>query len=99
MTPSEILAAIVTVSAIVGGGAKWIFVVIRADQTAMALKEAEARIELSQRLHDEIRLLRVDLSVMHKEKKLYLRRIYQLEAFIHSKPGMDLPIMEGWPPV
>ena len=98
MTPNEILAAIVTLTAIVGGAVKWVFVVIRSDQSIAALKEAEARIELSQRLHDEIRLLRGDLVLMHAEKKLFLRRIYQLEAVIHAQPNMTLPIMQGWPP-
>lgn len=98
MTPNEIFFAIITVLGLIGGATKWIFVVIRSDQSEMALKEAEARIELSQRLHDEIRLLRVDLSLMHKEKKVYLQRIYQLEAFIHKQPGIELPIMKGWPP-
>jgi len=34
---------------------------------------------------------------MSKEKQIYLRRIYQLEALIHLNK-LEVPHMEGWPP-
>lgn len=94
---------------VLGGAIKWLFMYVdtqqkitlgntEALQRVTALNEANARTELSARLHDEIRVLRVELSDMRAEKRLYLRRILQLEAFIHAQPGISIPPLDGWPP-
>ena len=68
----------------------------KADQAAR--RELEARTELSERLQMEISSLRQELEKVRGENALYLRRIYQLESFIHLQPGIDIPRMDGWPP-
>jgi hypothetical protein len=83
---------------VVGGGAKWLLSYINAKDIASALREAEARAELSKRMREEIDVLRTALIRAQAEKSLYLKRIYQLEYVIHKQPGLDLPAMEGWPP-
>lgn len=90
--------SIVGIFAALGGGVKWLTTHLDAKQDKAALAESEARTELSNRLHEEIRVLRIELADMRAEKRLYLRRILQLEAFIHAQPGMAIPLMDGWPP-
>lgn len=80
-------------------GGKWLLTHIDALQAKASLKETQAREDLSIRLHEEIRVLRIELSETHAANRLYLRRIYQLEAFIHRQPGVEIPDMEGWPPI
>jgi len=84
---------------VLAGGAKWLLSHIDARQVKSELAEAKARTELSDRLHEEIRVLRSEVASMQSEKGLYLRRIFQLERFIHAQPGINIPEMEGWPPV
>ena len=99
MTPTELLASLSGLIVLFGGGSKWLLAHIAANAATSALKESEARSLLSEHLHNEIRILRIELAEMHIEKKLYLRRIFQLERFIHAQPGIDIPDMEGWPPL
>jgi len=88
---------------VLGGGGKWLLAHLDAKDTASARREAEAREELNTRLQDEIASLRSELLALKQERAaeltLYRRRIYQLESFIHQQPGIDIPSMEGWPPV
>ena len=83
---------------VIGGGAKWLLSHLDAKDNASARREAEAREALSIRLHEEIQVLRNEIHRNQIEKALYLRRIYQLEFFIHKQPGIEIPSMEGWPP-
>ena len=102
MTPESLtllIGALGGFLVVLGGGAKWLLSHIDAKDKASALREAEARIELSKRLHEEIDDLRTALTKVQSEKSLYLKRIYQLEYFIHTQPGIDIPAMEGWPPI
>jgi hypothetical protein len=96
---NAIIASSLAVAAIIGGGMKWFLSHVEAIQVKAALSEEKARTALSERLHEEIRILRNDLTNMHVEKNLFLRRIFQLEGFIHKLPGIDIPDMPGWPPV
>lgn len=93
-----LIIAIGGLLAVVGGGIKWLLGRVEARIAASAANEKEAREELAKRLNEEIRLLRIELVVAQKDKSLYLRRIYMLENFIHKQPGIEIPIMEGWPP-
>ena len=100
MTIAEVqilIGSIVGFMAVMGGGSKWMLAHIDAIQVKSALAEERARTELSTRLHEEIKILRYQLERLQNEKSLYLRRIYQLESFIHQQPGIDIPIMTGWP--
>lgn len=102
MTPESLtllIGALGSFLVVIGGGAKWMLSHWDAKDKASALRESEARNELSRKLNDEITALRVDLARVQSEKSLYLKRIYQLEYFIHNQPGIDIPKMEGWPPV
>lgn len=113
MTPAEINTLLGSVGAIfvaILGGFKWLLAHIAASQkqlatdiaaerVALALKESEARVELSARLHDEIRLLREEINTMHASARVMMRRIYDLEKRIHDTPGIDLPLTLGWPPL
>lgn len=94
-----LLASIGAFLVTVGLGGKWLLMYIAGKQAEAALAESTARAELSARLHEEIRLLRVELGVLHTENRVYLRRIFQLEGFIHTHPGIHIPPMEGWPPL
>lgn len=105
-----LLGALGTFLAVFGGGAKWLLnhmdqkskealASIEAAAKESAAKEEKARAELYQRLQGEISDLRNELLKVQKEKQLYLKRIYQLEYFIHTQPGIDIPTMDGWPPV
>lgn len=101
MTAQDIqllVGAFCALLALVGTGAKWLIGTLEIKYTKLALGEANARDDLSRRLHEEIGVLRLELADMRAEKKLFQRRIYMLEAFIHRQPGIDIPKMEGWPP-
>lgn len=71
--------------------------VIHAEQLAL-------RDQIQKNFEERIRFLEVELGVqreqvqeLNKERQLFLRRIYQLEAYIqYSK--LDVPILDGWPP-
>lgn len=102
MTPFDIQVLVGTalaVAAAIATGAKWLLTHVEALQSKATVVESAAREMLSNRLHEEIRVLRVELVSMHGEKKLLLRRIYQLETFIHAQQGISIPDMEGWPPL
>lgn len=94
-----LLAAVGSFLAIFGGGAKWLLSHMDAKAKESSEKEQHARQELYTRLQEEISELRSELLKVQKEKSLYLKRIYQLEYFIHTQPGIDIPPMDGWPPV
>lgn len=101
MTASEInmvVGAVLALFAAIAGGGKWLLLYINAQQAESDLAETKARGELSDRLYEEIRVLRLELSNSHAEKRLYLRRIFQLESFIHAQQGLMMPTMDGWPP-
>lgn len=83
---------------ILGGGMKWLLTHIDAKTEQARLVETEARGLLSERLNEDIRSLRTELDSLRKEKGVFLRRVYQLESFIHALEGIDIPHMEGWPP-
>lgn len=83
---------------ILGGGAKWLLSRMDAKNEAAALREGQARTELSERLQVEISHLREEVSELQKLNGLYRRRIFQLESVIHRQVGMDIPTMDGWPP-
>ena len=102
MTPESLtllIGAMGTFLVALGGGAKWLLSYINSKDIASALRELEARNDLSQRLHEEISSLREALIKGQFEKSLYLKRVYQLEYFIHTHPGISIPTMEGWPPI
>lgn len=92
-----IMAILAVIAAIVGAG-KWVIMYVDGKQAASDLSESKALTALSQRLHEEIRVLRLELAHSHSMNRIYLRRIFQLETFIHSQPGVNVPPMEGWPP-
>jgi hypothetical protein len=101
MTPSEIallLAAFGAFFATMGGGIKWLLAHIDAKTSEAQLQEVTARALLGDRLNEDIRMLRSDIAALRAEKAIFLRRIYQLEGFIHMQPGITIPTMEGWPP-
>lgn len=93
-----LLASIGTLLVTVGLGTKWLVMYITSKQAEAALAESSARAELSTRLHEEIRILRLELVGLHTENRVYLRRIFQLEAFLYTQPNVNIPTMEGWPP-
>ncbi len=102
MTPADvstILTALIGMLLVMGGGAKWLIVTVDARNAKAALDQLLAREALSNRLQEEILLLRKDINLLQVEKALYLRRIYQLEGFIHKLSGVDIPDMPGWPPI
>lgn len=102
MTADQWVPLIVAIGGLlagIGGGIKWLLGRVEARIAASAENEKEAREELAKRLNEEIRLLRIELIAAQKDKSLYLRRIYMLESFIHKQPGIEIPTMEGWPPV
>lgn len=94
-----LLAALAGLLLPVGIGARWLLSHIDGKAAASALAEAKARDALSDQLRKEIDELRGDLRRLEKDKALFARRIYQLEHFIHSMPGVNIPSLEGWPPV
>lgn len=93
-----ILGALGTLLLSLGGGVKWLMAHVDAKTSAAQLVESEARALMSRQLHDDIRQLRLELAIVRTEKAIFLRRIYQLERFIHTQPGVDIPEMVGWPP-
>ena len=102
MTPESLtllIGALGGFLVVIGGGAKWMLSHLDAKDKASALRESEARNELSSRLHEEISLLRADITKLQAEKSLYMKRIYQLEFYVPAQDGLTLPIMTGWPPL
>ena len=82
---------------VLGGGVKYLLHYLDAKDVVAELRESQARSELSNRLHDEINDLRKEVSKMRDKELIYLRRIYQLEIFIHQQPNLKIPTLEGWP--
>lgn len=93
-----LIGSVIGILAVLGAGVKWMLTHIDSVQVKSDLAEERARTDLSNRLYDEIKSLRSQLDKLVEDKSLYLRRIYQLESFIHKHPGIDIPHMEGWPP-
>lgn len=102
---------VLTLIGIIGGGfgavAKAIqWYVSRLDsktQKAMQV-ESDLRRAIEKSFEERIKGLELEIGVqrriiedMNKERQIFLRRIYQLEALIHSVK-MDIPPLEGWPP-
>ena len=101
MNPADmtlLIGAVGAFFAVLGGGAKWLLSYIESRNKESADREQAARLALSSRLENEIAQLRREIAKGQAEKSLYIRRIYQLEYFIHRQPGIDIPAMEGWPP-
>lgn len=105
-----LLGAVGSFLAVFGGGAKWLLNhmdekskealrTMEERSKESALKEERARQDLFDRLQEEISLLKNELTKVQHEKSLYLKRIYQLEYFIHKQPGIEIPAMDGWPPI
>lgn len=72
-------------------------------QRAMQI-ENDLRRSIEKSFEERIKSLELEIGVqrriiedMNKERQLYLRRIYQLEALIHTN-GIVMPTLEGWPP-
>lgn len=84
---------------VLGGGGKWLLSHIAANTLASETREQAAREELSKRMREEIDSLKLLLSKTLAEKALYLKRIYQLELFIHKQKDIEIPEMQDWPPV
>lgn len=95
---NTILMAALAVLAAIGTAGKWLIMYVDGKQAASDLAEAKAMTALSERLHEEIKVLRAELATSHALNRIYLRRIFQLETFIHGQPGINVPVMEGWPP-
>lgn len=93
-----ILGAIGTLVVSLGGAAKWILNYIDTKAKEALDNEKKARDELKQYMDKEIHELNEQLKVVHVKEGLYLKRIMQLEAYILGQKGLELPIMEGWPP-
>lgn len=106
MTPESITLLVGSLGGfltVLGGGVAWLMSHLNAKDAASALRESEARNELNRRLQEEIAGLRSELLLLKQERaselSIYRRRIYQLEFFIHQQPGINIPTMEGWPPI
>lgn len=72
-------------------------------QRAMQI-ENDLRRTVEKSFEERIKSLELEIGVqrriiedMNRERQIFLRRIYQLEAFIHATKA-DVPTMEGWPP-
>jgi hypothetical protein len=99
MTEVQILlASIGGLLVVLGTGTSWLLKHIENLQSKEALENIKARTELAERLRSEINVLRADVAQLQDVNRLYLRRIYQLESFIHQQPGINIPSMNGWPP-
>ena len=103
------LAAILTASALllgtVGVGIKWLLIrfEVRIGVGETAAKEARQKLEDRfsadiDRLGKELTEVRLTLIREQKLNAVYIRRIYQLENYIHSVPGLTIPTMTDWPP-
>lgn len=88
----------------IGKAIQWY--VDRLDKQAQADREAEGllrkKIEDSfehriNNLEKEVEDQKIIIAALHAEKLVYLRRIYQLEAYVQLNK-LDVPGMEGWPP-
>jgi predicted RNase H-like nuclease (RuvC/YqgF family) len=88
----------------IGKAIQWY--VDRLDKKAQLDRTAEAelrkKIEESfehriDNLEREVNDQKIIIAALHAEKLVYLRRIYQLEAYVQSNK-LSVPMMEGWPP-
>ena len=101
MTAAEIQILIGSIGGLIvalAAGGKWVLNYIDVVQARAAEVELRAREKLSERLYEELRVLRQELVETQATNRLCLRRIYQLEGFIHKQPGIESPAMDGWPP-
>ena len=81
-----------------GGGVKWLMAHVDAKTNEARIIESDARTLMHERLAEDIRIVRAEMVELRREKAIFLKRIYQLERFIHLLPGISIPDMEGWPP-
>ena len=93
-----LIIAIGSFLATIGYGIKWILSHVETKISAISKKEEAARELFQGLLQAEIKDQDKKIEIMGVEKALYLRRIYQLEHFIHAIPGIFIPEMKGWPP-
>lgn len=93
-----ILGAFGSFLSILGVGGAWLLNRVDAKAKQSEEQEAEARRALAESMQAEMQIMRQEIATLRAEKGLYLRRIYQLELFIHRTPGIQIPEMEGWPP-
>lgn len=84
--------------AVIGTGIKWLLGRFEKRLQDSERAARDAREALDKRLSAEIHMLRNQINVMELQKNLFMKRIYQLEGFIHKMPGVSLPDMNGWPP-
>lgn len=104
-------AEVITLVGLVGGALAAIgkaiqWYVSRSDartQRAMQV-ENDLRRAVEKSFEERIKNLEVEIGVqrkiietMNRERQIYLRRIYQLEAAMQSH-NITIPGMEGWPP-
>ena len=76
----------------------------QAKQDAIHKEQMELRDKIQKGFEDRIRSMEIELGIqrelvsqLNTERQLFLKRIYQLEAYIqYSK--LDVPVLEGWPP-
>jgi uncharacterized glyoxalase superfamily protein PhnB len=74
-------------------------------KTQRALQtEGDLRRAVEKSFEERIKSLELEIGIqrriiedMTRERQIYLRRIYQLEALIHASK-LEIPTMEGWPP-
>lgn len=92
-----VITAIGGVLLIFGAGIKWLLGQFKARLAESEKAASEARQALDLRLSAEISGLRSQVNVMEVQRIVFLKRIYQLEAFIHKLPGVEIPDMTGWP--
>lgn len=83
---------------ILGGGVKWLIAHLDAKTALMQLVEAKARADMTFMFQNEINTLRIEVEKLRAEKSIFMKRVYQLESFIHDQPGINIPKMTGWPP-
>ena len=93
-----ILGAFGSFLSVLGVGGAWLLNRVDSKAKEAEKDQREAQDELFRRVNAEVEQLRLDLAALRAEKGIYLRRIFQLELFIHQTPGIQIPTMDGWPP-
>lgn len=93
-----VLGSAFSVLAIIGGGIKYLLARVDEKNRHAAAEQLQARQELTARLHVEISDLRAVVSRLQSENAVYMRRVYALEGYLQTIPGVQLPETPGWPP-
>ena len=95
---ATIIGAIGGLLIILGGGIKWLMIHIENKIKIATGVTEKLQAQLALKTSEEFSALKSSILKLENLNAIYMKRIYQLEKFVHKQPGIEIPDMLGWPP-